>query len=712
MPRVPVVLQTAETDCGPACLAALARAFGHRAALPQLRTQLDPGRDGTTALALRDAAGPWGVQLNALLATPDEVAERIGELPLPSVIHLSRQHYVVADKVRRDGSVRVMDPAVGRRTFGRDELREQASGLVLVAEPSEVHDPPPVPPKRPATLLQVLRTARGDLAGAGALSTLLALSGLGLPVMTALIVDGVVADSSGHGTWLAGGIALAFVVGLLSLARYLVLARLQQRLAGSLSTRVAGTLFSRHLRFFDRRSVGDLFGRVESAHAVHALLSVTLLGTVLDAVLTIGYLSALAVIAPTLAGIAVTGVGVSLLVTLAIARACASLRREEILVAAEASTTMVDSIAGIATLRAYGAEPHILAGWTALLDRRLALTRRRARLSALSLSLLSGVIVGTPLVVLVVASSSDGFTAGAALGLMALASATLAPVSSLAAQLVQAADLRPMLDRIEDLETADGDRRGGASPDQLRGGLSLRGVRFRYDRFSDDVLGPIDVDVRPGAKIGVLGPTGCGKSTLAHLLCGLYEPTAGTILLDGRELSGLDLASVRRQVGVVFQDNWLCSGTIREAVLAGRERYSDDDVWRALAQAQIAEELACLPLGLETRLSSGGQGLSGGQRQRLALARALLSNPAILILDEATSALDAHTERLIDAVLADLRITRVIITHRLGVVSDADELWMIDRRGRLVERGSPAELVARGGHYAALLHPSSPLGVT
>lgn len=707
MRAVPVILQTAETDCGPACLTALARAFGRPATLGQLRRQMDPGRDGTSALVLRDTAEGWGVSLSAVFASADELAERVGELPMPAVLHLSRQHYVVADRVGRDGVVRVMDPAVGRRRLGPDELRAQASGLVLVAERSAAPAAPQAAPPRPAVLPQVLRAARRPLAGAAILSALLALCGLGLPILTAVIVDALVAGSADQTRWLAGGVALSVVVGALSLARYLVLATLQHRMAGSLSSRVAGSLFGRHLRFFDRRSVGDLFGRVESAHVVHELLSVTLLGSALDAALAIGYLVALSIIAPPLALIAAGATGIALLTTLVVAWRSASLRREEILVSADASTMMVDSISGVATLRVYGAEAQVLDAWGELLGRRLELTRARARLSALSLSLLSAVAVATPLIVLVAAAATSSVTPGTALGLMALASAALAPVGSLASQIVQAADLRPLLDRIEDLEIADADRADGVDPGRLSGEITLSGVSFGYDKHSGDVIGPIDAHIPAGAKVGVLGPTGCGKSTLAHLLCGLYEPTAGTVELDGKPLARLDPAKVRAQMGIVFQDNWLGSGTIRDAVLAGRTSHGDDDVWRALVRAQVAEEIAALPLGLETRLTSAGHGLSGGQRQRLALARALLGEPAILVLDEATSALDPHTERLVDAVLAELRITRVVITHRLGIVADADLLLVMDEHGALVERGRPDRLYASGGRYATLLSSSS-----
>lgn len=706
MPRLPVVLQTAETDCAPACLTALVRRFGGAATLAEVRRDLDPGRDGTSALVLRDAAARWGVELTALLAPVDELADRIGELSTPAVLHLSRQHYVVVERVGRDGTVHAMDPGVGRRRMAREDVRAQASGLVLLAEPGRATSTA-VPRERPRLVAEVVRAVRPPLTRALLLSALLAIGGLGMPVLTALIVDGLVADAADGRRWLVPGIALAVVLGLLALARGLVLAALQHRLAGTLGSRVAGTLYTRGLRFFDRRSVGDLFGRVESAHDIHALLSVTLLGAALDAALTVGYLVALAVLAAPLAALAGAAIVVALTASLLVARRCAALRREEILVTADAATAMVDGITGVATLRAYGAEPHVLARWTALLDRRLVLTRARARLSAVSAGVLSALAVATPLTALVVAARAGDVSPGTALGLMALTTAALLPVSSLATQVVHAADLRPMLDRLEDLESAEAAPSGGADPGRLGGDLELRGVRFGYDRHSGDAIGPIDARVAAGTKVGVLGATGSGKSTLAHLVCGLHEPTAGSILLDGRDLRELDLSAVRHQIGVVFQDSWLGTGTIREAVLAARDGFDDDAVWRALVRAQVAEEIAALPMGLDTRLSAAGRGLSGGQRQRVALARALLAEPRILVLDEATSALDVRTERRVDAVLAELRMTRVIITHRLGVVADADEVWVLDERGRVVETGPPDELGAAGGVYAGMLAASS-----
>ncbi|WP_418908762.1 peptidase domain-containing ABC transporter [Glutamicibacter endophyticus] len=709
MSRLNVVLQTADTDCAPACLTALLRFRGRTAELSSVRAQMDPGRDGCSGLVIRQVASEWGVALKALLAEPEDLVTHLDQLPLPAIVHLSRQHYVVAERVRGH-RVTLMDPAVGRRTLAAEELVAECSGMILVLDTEQSQPRVPdglVQQRRSPLLRQTLGAVRKDLGYAGALSALLAFGGLALPVATGVIVDAMVAGGLSVSRWLLLGIGLALVMGVLALARSWVLASLQYRLAGSLSRRVSSTLFSRSLKFFAHRTVGDLMGRVESAHAIHALLSVTLLGAALDAVLTTGYLIALLVIAPPLALTTSLVIVLALGLSLWVAGRCAALRREEILVSVESSTLMVDSIGGIQTLRAFGAEETELERWQQMLTRRLTLTRSRARLGALSLTLLAALAIATPLLILVQATTLPGagpigqITPGTALGLMGLAAATLTPLTSLATQLVGAADLRPLLDRLEDLESGEEERTVGRAPARLRGDIELERVSFRHDRHGAPILNDISGSLPAGSKLCLMGPTGCGKTTLAEILAGLRTPSSGQVRYDGMDLQELEPKATRAQVGVVFQDNWLTRGTLREAVLAGRTGYSEREIWQALARAQLAQEVIALPLGLETRLGAAGAGLSGGQRQRLALARALLAEPRLLILDEPTSALDAKTERDIDQILSQLSITRIIVTHRLDVAADADEIWVMDQ-GKIIERGTPEQLARAAGWYASL----------
>ena len=202
--------------------------------------------------------------------------------------------------------------------------------------------------------------------------------------------------------------------------------------------------------------------------------------------------------------------------------------------------------------------------------------------------------------------------------------------------------------------------------------MSARRLAFRYDRRSPLVLDGIDLDVSAGSKVALVGPSGSGKSTLANLLAVLHPPTGGQVLLDGVDAQALDLGSVRCQLGVVLQTPFLIAGTVRDNITLGRCDATDADVLAAARLACIAEELEAMPLGYETQVALQGAGLSGGQRQRIALARALLGSPAMLVLDEATSALDPATERPVEANLRELTMTRIVVSHRVSTVVDAD----------------------------------------
>jgi ABC-type bacteriocin/lantibiotic exporter with double-glycine peptidase domain len=208
--------------------------------------------------------------------------------------------------------------------------------------------------------------------------------------------------------------------------------------------------------------------------------------------------------------------------------------------------------------------------------------------------------------------------------------------------------------------------------------------------------------VAPGEKIAVVGRSGAGKSTLARLLVGLYAPESGRILYDGIDLQGLDLRSVRAQVGVVTQDARIFGTTVRANIALVDPGAPLDDVVAAARLAAIHDDIEALPLGYDTLLGDGGSTLSGGQRQRLALARALLRRPAILLLDEATADLDNVTERIVADNLARLRCTRIVIAHRLSTVIDADRIVVLES-GAVAETGSHAALLNGNGIYAELV---------
>ena len=549
---------------------------------------------------------------------------------MPFIAHCTDNHFVVVERIRparrRGGpasgdSVQLLDPAVGRRRLTGEEFAEQSSGVVLLFQADGTR-----PPQRPLPQVSATRQVlwplvlrhRNRLAVTVAVSAALTVLGLAVPGATALVTNTLAAGQSTPTSWLVFAMLLAAVCGALALTRGLLAATLQRSLSADLSLRVADQLFARSFRYFERRGTGDLFMRIASADMIRELLGVALIGALLDTMLTTGYLIALAVLDPVLAAVAAVMLTIELSLTILLAGRSARLRREELLAATDADSLMVDAISGIASIRTCAAEQSVLDRWAGFVRRRLETATRRSRVASVSEAISTTSRFAGPLLFLLIAGT-HATSPGAAIGLAGLAAACLAPLSSLSARLVSAADLKPMLERIVDVESARPEGMPGEeAPGRLTGHIELSGLGFRYDARSPFVFRGLDVTIPAGSKVAVVGSTGCGKSTLVSLLTGLHDPTEGSIRFDGLDLATLDKSAVRRQIGVVLQDPYLGLGTIREAITFGRDGFSDEDVVRAAYQAGIAEELAAMPLGLSTRVAEGGRGVSGGQRQRLA----------------------------------------------------------------------------------------------
>jgi ABC-type multidrug transport system fused ATPase/permease subunit len=238
----------------------------------------------------------------------------------------------------------------------------------------------------------------------------------------------------------------------------------------------------------------------------------------------------------------------------------------------------------------------------------------------------------------------------------------------------------------------------------LRGSIKYENVTFSYHGQTTPALREINLDIAAGEHVALVGPSGSGKSTVANLILGLYNPTEGCISIDDVPQSQMNMRWLRRNCAIVMQENLLLSGTIRENLRFARANATDEEIFRAIRQANAEEFILRLPHGLETKVGERGVSLSGGQRQRLSIARALLRDPRILILDEATSALDYESERLIQEALENLASGRTVLTiaHRLSTIKKADRIVVLDH-GRIVEQGSYAELAAANGYFTSLL---------
>ena len=251
--------------------------------------------------------------------------------------------------------------------------------------------------------------------------------------------------------------------------------------------------------------------------------------------------------------------------------------------------------------------------------------------------------------------------------------------------------LKPILDEFP--ERAE----GASDPGRLTGAIAIRDVSFTYEGASRPALEGLDLTIAAGSFVAVVGPSGSGKSTLMRLLLGFERPTQGTVTFDGHDLASLDVVAVRRQIGTVLQTATLLPGSIFENI-SGSAIITREQAWDATRRVGIEDDIAAMPMKLETMIGANGGGLSGGQRQRIVIARAIVANPRLLFLDEATSALDNATQSVVNENLARLDATRIVIAHRLTTIVDADRILVMNA-GRIVEDGTYEELLAARGLF-------------
>ena len=703
--RVPYIAQTTAADCGAACLAMVLASHGKHLRLDAVRQLCGAGRDGADAHAILQAGRGQGLRGRGVRV--DDIDD-LELLPTPAILHWRFHHFVVLAGLDRRGAT-LIDPSRGRRRVSRQELRQAFTGIALTFEPTDAFVSIAQQPLGLGRYLRVICEQSRLLGRLLMTSLLLQLLALALPVSTGLLVDRVIPHGDRHlltvlGLGLAGVVLFDFLA---SFIRAHLMLHLRTRLDARMTLGFLDHLVALPYGFFQQRSTGDLMMRLNSNTTIREMLTASAMSGLLDGSLVSLYLLLLCWTDLEMGLLALTLGALRLSLFLVTRRRHRELMSESLETEARCRGYQVQMLSGIETLKAVGAEGQAVERWSNLFVDELNGALARGRLSALFDSRLAALGHASPLVMLGFGTLRvlDGdLTLGTMLALNALAMGFLAPLSTLVTTALQLQLMGSYIERIDDvMETPREHVAGSAAPSpRLRGRIALEGVSFRYSPQAPTVVRDVSIDIAAGSFVALVGSSGAGKSTLAGLLLGLYRPTDGALRYDGHDLAALDLPSLRRQLGIVSQQPFLFSGTIRDNIALSDPSLPLSQVIEAARRAHIDGEIQAMPMGYDTHLADGGASLSGGQRQRIALARALIHRPAIILLDEATSHLDAITERRVQDQLAKLDATRIVIAHRLSTIVAADTILVMDQ-GRIIERGNHRQLMAQRGHYASLV---------
>lgn len=702
--RFPALLQVSETDCGAACLAIILRTYGKHVSINRLRDLANVTRDGASLYSLARAAETLGFHARGVRGSDDQLAH----VELPAIAHWERFHYIVLHAVRRDHVI-VADPAIGLRRLSRDAFAKGWTGYLLLLTPTPKLDEVAESKTTLGRYGALLRPHRRVAADILLASLLIQLFGLASPVFTQVIVDRVLVHQSVSTlNLLLGALFLValFQTGTVALRYYLVL-HTARRIQLQMTVAFYQHTLSLPLRFFEERRIGDMLKRFHENARFRDLLTGRALNVILDVVTIAAYGGLMLFYSAELSLVAAALLPAYALVAYVLTPVLRRQQREMYEKAAEAESQLVESVMGVATVKATAAEQGLRWRWQNLMVKALNLQMGNAQTHLAGLAVVNllqtlGTLVlvwyGAHLVL------DNQLSVGQLVAFNVLAVTATRPVLNLMDAWNQFQEFAVGLERLNDVFDAapeEDPARSSLRPlPPVQGHIRFENVTFRYPARDKNVLQNITLDIRPGQTVALVGRSGAGKTTFASLLLRLHEPTSGRITIDGHDLRDVTLHSLRSQIGVVLQDNFLFSGTIRQNIALGEDDAPLDTVVGAAMLAGAHDFVRELPLAYETKVGEYGQSLSGGQKQRVAIARALFKNPRILVLDEATSALDTESERAIqrhfETVLRDR--TTLVIAHRLSTVRDADLIVVLDQ-GNIVETGTHQTLMAQRGLY-------------
>lgn len=715
--RTSTLLQMEAVECGAAALGIILSYYGRIVPLAKLREECGVSRDGSKAFNILKAAKNYGLNAKGLKLS----LEKVTTTRLPYIAFWNFNHFLVVEGYSKK-RVYLNDPATGKRTVSWEEFDRAYTGVALVMEPGGDFQRGGKKNHIVSALSNRLQNSWDTILFCLLAGLLLTLPRLAVPAFSQVFIDEILIQD--RQDWLRplllGMLITTLLRAFLARLRLTYLRRLMVKLSVSMSGQFLWHILRLPIGFYAQRFAGEISNRMQLNDKLAEILSGRLATTVIDAVMMVFYLLIMIQYDRLLSAIAVSFAAINILALLFLSQTRVDANMRLAQEHGKVAGVAVSGIQTIETVKASGLESDLFARFAGYYAKAVNAEQQLGLQTQIITTLPTILTALTTAFILLVGGlqvMNGSLSIGMLVAYQSLTLSFLEPVNSLVNFGSTLQDLEADLNRLDDvlqnpvdLEVEEKQRAGEAGGEitfsslwQLQGNIELRNVTFGYSPVEPPLIENLSLSIKPGQRIALVGGSGSGKSTIAKLICGLYQPWEGEICFDGVERSQIKRSVLAHCLAMVEQDIFLFAGTVRENITLWDSTMPEADLVQACQDAAIHDAIASMPGKYDFELIEGGMNISGGQRQRLEIARALVRNPAVLVLDEATSALDAQTELIINRNLQQRGCSCIVVAHRLSTIRDCDEIIVLEQ-GKIVQRGTHEELWQQGGTYVRLLH--------
>lgn len=701
--EVPSILQMEAVECGAAALSMILAYYGRYVPLEKLRVEAGVNRDGSKASNLLKAARQYGLEAKGYRKEPGGLKE----LRLPMIVFWNFNHFVVLTGMKGK-KVYINDPAMGPRVLPYEEFDQSFTGVVLTFEPTPAFEKGGEKPNVISALARRLKGVKLAITYAMLAGLFLVIPGLVIPTFQKVFIDNIlVAQMYG---WLrpllvAMGIT-AIIKGMLVWLQQHYLLRSETKLALSWSAKFFRHVFRLPVAFFFQRQAGDVANRVQLNDQIAELLSGELATNMLNIIMVVFYAVLMFQYDAylTLMGISIAFLNMVMLKYVSKKRVLLTqtLQQDQ----GKLIGTAMSGLQMIETLKATGSETDFFASWAGFQakvlnsQQKIGMTTHLLNAVPPFLSQINtiGILVFGGLRIM-----QGHLSMGELIAFQTLMGNFIAPVNQMVSLGTKIQETSAGMNRLDDVfkhepdyrftsESSSETRGEDVEFNKLAGYLELKNVTFGYSPLEAPLIKDFSLSLRPGERVALVGGSGSGKSTVAKLVTGLYQPWEGEIFFDGKPREAYPRRIMTNSLTAVDQEIFIFAGTVKENLTLWDRTVPEQHVVQAARDACIHYDIGARPGAYDSPVEEGGFNFSGGQRQRLEIARALVNNPSLLVLDEATSALDTKTEKIIDDNIRRRGCTTLVVAHRLSTIRDADEIIVLEK-GKIVQRGTHEEMI-------------------